>query len=65
MKQESIGPDSAKPGSFSNEAELQAALTGIVHQVGVESLLHQLVPDRFTKTPKMIFGIASISATGS
>jgi hypothetical protein len=48
MKQESIGPDSAKPGNFSNETELQAALTRIFHQLGVESLSHQLVPDRLT-----------------
>jgi hypothetical protein len=46
MKQESIGPDFTKPGSFSDETELQAALTRIFHQLRAESLLHQLVPDR-------------------
>jgi hypothetical protein len=48
MKQESIGPDFAKPGNFSNETELQAALARIFHQLGVESLSHQLVPYRLT-----------------
>jgi hypothetical protein len=48
MKQESISPDSAKPGNFSNETELQTALTGIFHQLGVKSLSHQLVPYRLT-----------------
>jgi hypothetical protein len=31
MKQESIGPNFAKAGNLSNEAELQATLTGILH----------------------------------
>jgi hypothetical protein len=46
MKQKSIGPDSAKPGNFGNETELQAALTRIFHYLSAESLLHQLLPDR-------------------
>jgi hypothetical protein len=48
MKQESVGPDFAKAGSFSNKTKLQAALAGICHQLGAESLFHQLVPDRLT-----------------
>jgi hypothetical protein len=46
MKQESIVPHFAKSGSFSNETKLQAALARIFHQLGAESLFHQLVLDR-------------------
>jgi hypothetical protein len=65
MKQESIGSDFAKAGSFSNETELQATVARICHQLGLESLFHQLVPDRLAYAPKMTVRVTAISATGS
>lgn len=62
MKQECVGSNRTETRGFGDEAELETALAGILHQLCLVSQLDQYVSDHLTHTPDVFVRIAAFSA---